>query len=299
MFLCLFATVSISIPPVNPTSSYKLLSLLRRNAIAGGVDLRILPLGDSITYGEGSSDGNGYRLALYNLLHAENDLDYIGRVKSGTMLDNDNEGYPGYPIVSVASTVKPEYPERPNIVLLMAGTNDVVLDNDRDTVYAALDKLIDQVITACPDAVVLVAEITPLLDPDREAKRLAYNSAIPGVVKRYADDRKHVAVVDMGRVTPKYINVTDRIHPNDEGYGLIAYAWYEAILAADEKGWLKVPTPGLFPSPLSQQTHKVLAEWTSASTWTPLEFVAFGVISLAVVVAVRKKVNIAFRRYRT
>ena len=298
MLLCLFATVSSSIPPVNPTSTYKLLTLLPRNAIAGGVDLRILPLGDSITFGEGSSDGNGYRLALHNLLHAENDLDYIGRVKSGTMVDNDNEGYPGYPIVSVASTMKPVYPERPNIVLLMAGTNDVILNNDRDTMYAALDKLIDQVMTACPDAVVLVAEITPLLDPKREAKRLAYNSAIPGIVKPYADDGKHVAVVDMKRITPSHINSTDGIHPNDEGYRLIAHAWYEAILAADAKGWLTVPTPGLFPNLPSQQTRKILAEWTSTSTWTLLEFLAFGLISGAVVVAARKKVYIAITRYR-
>ena len=285
--------MSSSIPSLHQTPTYEVPSLLRRNAIAGGVALRILPLGDSITYGEGSSSGNGYRLALYNLLHAENEVNYIGRVKSGTMADNANEGYRGYPIVSIADSLTSEYPERPNIVLLMAGTNDVIQGHDVNTSSAALDKLTDMVITANPNATVLVAETTPLLDPKREAGRLAYNSAILGVIKPYADSGKHIAVVDMGRITSKHINQTDGIHPNDEGYELIAYAWYEAIHTADQRGWLGVPKSSLFPS------SKALAEWTSASRWTPLEVVVYVVMSLAVVVAVRKVVNMAIRRYRT
>ncbi len=293
VILCLFATASSFTPAPDLPSTYESVSLLRRNAIAGGEELRILPLGDSITYGEGSSDGNGYRLALYNLLCLENDLDYIGRVKSGTMVDNDNEGYRGFPIVSIADTVTSKYPEQPNIVLLMAGTNDVVQRHNLSTSSAALDKLTDKVIIVYPEAVVLVAEITPLLDPKREARRLEYNSAIPGVIKKYADDGRHVAVVDMGRVTPDCINATDGIHPNDEGYGMIAYAWYEAILAAGEKGWLGGPTPSLFAS------HNTLPEWISASTWTPLEIIVYGVISLVVLATARKLVNTAIRRYRT
>ena len=293
VILCLCAIASRFTPAPDLPSTYESVSQLRRNAIAGGDELRILPLGDSITYGEGSSDGNGYQLALYNLLHRANDLNYIGRVKSGTMVDNDNEGYRGFPIVSIADAVTSQYPEQPDIVLLMAGTNDVIQRHNLSTSSAALDKLTGKVITAYPDAVVLVAEITPLLDPKREARRLEFNSAIPGVIKKYADDGRHVGVVDMGRVTPDHINATDGIHPNDEGYGLIAYAWYEAILAAGKKGWLGGPTSSLFLS------HNTLAEWISASTWTPLEIVAYGVISLVVLSTARKIVNIAIRRYRT
>lgn len=41
------------------------MSLIAR---ADGSNLRILPVGDSITVGVGSSDGNGYRLDLRNML---------------------------------------------------------------------------------------------------------------------------------------------------------------------------------------------------------------------------------------
>ena len=290
--LCLSAiALSFTQTPSLP-STLESVSLLRRNAIAAGEELRILPLGDSITYGEGSSDGNGYRLALYDLLHLENDLDYIGRIKSGTMFDNDNEGYRGYPIVSIADAVTSKYPEQPNVVLLMAGTNDVIQKHNLSTSSSALDKLLDKVINAYPDAVVLVAEITPLLDPKREARRLEFNSAIPEVVQKYADGGSHVAAVDMERVTPDCINATDGIHPNDEGYRLIAYAWFEAILAAEEKGWLGGPTPSLFLS------HNTLPEWISASAWE-LEIVVYGVISLVVLATLGKLANIAIRRYET
>lgn len=46
------------------------------SSLENGINLRILPLGDSITWGYGSTDGNGYRLDLLNLL-AGNDVQYI------------------------------------------------------------------------------------------------------------------------------------------------------------------------------------------------------------------------------
>ncbi|KAK3617285.1 hypothetical protein LTR56_025386, partial [Elasticomyces elasticus] len=60
-------------------------------ALEWGVTLRMLPLGDSITWGYLSSDGNGYRLDLENLLDG-NPVEYIGSQQSGNMADNWNEG---------------------------------------------------------------------------------------------------------------------------------------------------------------------------------------------------------------
>ena len=58
----------------------------KRTVIAGGTQLRILPLGASITVGFQSSDGNGYRLGLLNRLAGSN-VEYIGTVRAGTMTD--------------------------------------------------------------------------------------------------------------------------------------------------------------------------------------------------------------------
>lgn len=292
----LFAIASSFIPAPDLLSTYESVSLLRRDAtVVGGKELRILPLGDSITYGQGSSDGNGYRLALYDLLHPENDVDYIGRLRSGTMVDNDHEGHQGFLIGPITKLVTSKYHKPPNLVLLMAGTNDVIQKHNLSTSSAALEKLMNKVLNAYPDAVVLVAEITPFLNPEREARRLEYNSAIPGVIQKFADDGRHVAVVDMGRVTPNDISAIDRnkaidgIHPNDEGYRLIAHAWYDAILAAGKKGWLD----GLTPSPLSN--HNTVGGQISYSPRTPLVIATYGVMLLVVLSTVRKLI----RKHRT
>ncbi len=59
--------------------------------VAQGIELRIQPLGDSITYGIKSSDNNGYRLQLLNDLSGSKVV-YVGSVRNGDMADNFNEG---------------------------------------------------------------------------------------------------------------------------------------------------------------------------------------------------------------
>lgn len=81
-----------------------------------------MPLGDSITYGYLSSDGNGYRLGLQNDLSGST-LQYIGSVRAGSMADNFNEGQSGATINQIAGNAKKSLFERPNVVLVHAGTN--------------------------------------------------------------------------------------------------------------------------------------------------------------------------------
>ena len=66
-------------------------ALSERDDIAGGTELRILPLGDSITVGVQSSDGNGYRVGLEKNL-ARSKLQFVGDLRNGSMLDDYNAG---------------------------------------------------------------------------------------------------------------------------------------------------------------------------------------------------------------
>ena len=205
-------------------------------------------MGDSITWGWGSSNGNGYRLALATLITADgNNLEYIGRVNHGNMPNNENEGHSGFRIEPIGLEGKPSYSERPNVVLLMAGTNDINSNTDLVNAPKRLGTLIEEIVTACPDAAVLVATLTPLLIPEWNSKVLVFNSAITGVIGNFATAGKQVALVDMGRVTSSQINTTDSVHPTDGGYALIAAAWYDGIIEAGKKGWIQPPLPRLSP----------------------------------------------------
>ena len=61
--------------------------------VSPGKELRILPLGDSITYGIQSTDGNGYRLRLQKDLSGSKLL-FVGdpQRQGGNMANNQNAG---------------------------------------------------------------------------------------------------------------------------------------------------------------------------------------------------------------
>jgi hypothetical protein len=73
-----------------------LLSLVHRGNSAdvclgdsAGLELRILPLGASITWGLRSTDGNGYRKALRDQLRWKGfEVNMVGSRANGTMVDN-------------------------------------------------------------------------------------------------------------------------------------------------------------------------------------------------------------------
>ncbi|KAH8886503.1 integrin alpha N-terminal domain-containing protein [Thozetella sp. PMI_491] len=116
--------------------------------------LRIMPLGDSITWGVGSSDGNSYRYDLLKLLNsAGNTVNMVGSTHSGSMANNDNEGHSGYVISQIAAQTS-AYNTRPNVALLHAGTNDMNAPTDPDTAPQRLDALVSQLFTAFPDATI-------------------------------------------------------------------------------------------------------------------------------------------------
>src|SRR3954468_23529667 len=68
--------------------------------------LRIMPLGDSITWGVGSARQSGYRAALYQrLTSAGLNVDFVGSMSRGTGPDRDNEGHKGWTIGRLAAHV--------------------------------------------------------------------------------------------------------------------------------------------------------------------------------------------------
>ncbi|KAF9884548.1 hypothetical protein FE257_001493 [Aspergillus nanangensis] len=203
------------------------------------VELRILPLGDSITMGYKSSDGNGYREDLEKrLIH--NSVDFIGTQHSGDMKDNAHEGHSGALIDAIADHARDILPKRPNVVLLMAGSNDCNRRKDVDHMPDRLGDLIDEITDACPDAAVIVAQLTPIENDESEAAVKKLNSAIPGLVSDRAKKGKKVLTVNMS-ATVTTNDLKDGLHPNDHGYNLMSEVWLEGIQSASDKGWIKKP----------------------------------------------------------
>jgi hypothetical protein len=79
----------------------------------------------------------------------------------------------------------------------MAGTNDGNTGLDISTMPERLGMLIDDVVSACPDAAVIVAQLTPITSLDSQYNVGQFNDAIPGIVAARANACKHVLVVNM------------------------------------------------------------------------------------------------------
>jgi len=199
-----------------------------------------MPLGDSITFGIGSSTTSSYRAALYDkLIAAGAKVDYIGSSKSGSFAKPQHEGWSGATITQVSTMSERSINKKPNVILLMAGGNDILWAGNKPTAPNRLGELIDKLVAAAPDAVVLVATLTPL--PRVSADVDTFNNAVPGLVKARADKGKKVALVSMAAIKPT--DLKEGVHPNDGGYLKMADIWFQAIEEVAQKGWIKEPAP--------------------------------------------------------
>jgi lysophospholipase L1-like esterase len=110
---------------------------------------------------------------------------------------------------------------------MMIGTNDV--GNFTGAQMATqLGALLDKIITAAPDTLLVVAKITPVSWATSVVT--AYNNAIPGLVQSRADAGKHVALADMNTgFNSSTMLSSDNLHPNSAGYAFMAAHWYGVI----------------------------------------------------------------------
>ncbi|KAI4099030.1 MAG: hypothetical protein L6R37_006166 [Teloschistes peruensis] len=221
--------------------------LQTRDTVASGAELRILPLGDSITYGYqpdpgDGNNGNGYRLQLQKDLSGSR-MTFVGSIAwSGNMANNNNEGHPGATISQIEGYAGNSLASRPNVVLIHAGTNDLHNNEPTDPYASAPDRLrslIQKVISVCPDATILVAQIIHAGDQPTEERIATYNAQVPGVVAGIAKTHKNIAVVDFGSVTAN--DLIDGLHPRDSGYKKMGDIWFAAIRQADANGWIQAP----------------------------------------------------------
>ncbi|MEV8527298.1 MULTISPECIES: ricin-type beta-trefoil lectin domain protein [unclassified Streptomyces] len=210
-------------------------------AAAAPAGLRLMPLGDSITWGVGSPSGNSYRGFLWNRLTSEgHGLDFVGSGRNGTMSDPDNEGHSGWhidQIAGIADSVLARY--RPNVITLEIGTNDLNGGSQAEPAAERLHALIDQITADAPDATVLVGTVIVSTSSTEEATRPAFNAKLPGIVQAEQAAGKHVRLVDMSALTTA--DLSDPLHPNDSGYTKMADAFNAGVQAADAAGWIKPP----------------------------------------------------------
>lgn len=187
--------------------------------------VRIMPLGDSITYGVHSSDGGGYRVYLWNMLQQMGfPVTFVGSKQAGPANSpRANEGHSRAMIKYIQAHIVfwLNY-FHPDIILLTIGTNDMGSPLDRPLAVERLTNLLTTIATVAPHTSVLVATIPPLCHFEKYVRE--YNNAIPAIVARLQARGDMISWVDVHAAVPMS-ELFDCVHPDDAGYRAMAEAW--------------------------------------------------------------------------
>lgn len=225
---------------------------------------RLLTLGDSITLGVTSraDDKNrtaipgGYRRVLWNkLVNAGLAVDFVGSETDGTSAnpawqwtnggDKNNQGMAGWTIEKITANIANYLKrEKPDIITLMIGTNNLFGEVSGASLLGKLRNLIDQITQIAPQTKLLVASIPPVYSDfdrfataDQRTRQMQaltdYNNGMPSLVQEFATAGKQVHFVDMRSLTLSDLaprTDDNGLHPSMAGYDKIGTLWYDALL---------------------------------------------------------------------
>ncbi|KAF5626377.1 acetylxylan esterase [Fusarium sp. NRRL 25303] len=219
-------------------------------AVQDGVKLRILSVGDSITVGFGKrTDGNGYRKRLGHDLR-ENEVVWAGTEKTmGDMKDGHFAAWSGKTVQYINDHIDPSLEQRPNLILIHAGTNDMNSNrhistdgNHPQDTTNRLRSLVEKMMSKCPDATIIIGMIADVCDNEwyhfqRERTKI-YRDHIAKLAAELRANGSHVLAADFGPFDDALLN--DCVHPTSKGYEILGHWWYDFIHQIPE-GWIKDP----------------------------------------------------------
>ncbi len=184
-------------------------------ASAAPPPIRILPLGDSITYGYPVP--GGYRLPLYQLLtNAGYSVDFTGtQTDNGApgLPDPDHEGHPGWTIRGI-NAIAPDVlasTDDPDVILLLIGVNDYNQNDDIANAHTRLQGPANLLATT--------------LEPQDAEIQTTFNPFVPMIASNEQALGRQVYFDDL-RSALTTNDLADGLHPNQIGYNKMATNWF-------------------------------------------------------------------------
>ena len=241
-------------------------------------DLRIMPVGDSITAGSTNAVGPQatYRMFLYDHLLASGlaagtDLDFVGPydthpstrydyLRQGEW-DHDSLSASGWRTTDALREIGPAVSTHdPEVLLILLGINDLRAGTDPAVVSDRMDQILFRARAERPDIKVLMAEIPPttLFWGENAARIESYNALLRGLASTRTTTASPVQTVDMYTDFDPDVHHYDGLHPNATGEELIASRWADALHTSfgigdpwdpDAAGPGPDPTPDPGPGP--------------------------------------------------
>ncbi|MCR4796029.1 MAG: acetylxylan esterase [Ruminococcus sp.] len=278
-------------------STLSLFPSTPKQAVFAADTIKIMPLGDSITYG--MADEGGYRKYLSYFLQQNgySNVDLVGPEGKDSAsfnyngqkvnYDDNHAGYSGYTITNlqggwfgqlngILETMQGgDYIKKysPDIILLQIGTNDVSnghLDGSEERLHTLLDYLKEKMPS---DGKIFLTTIPDLGNTgwggNSNGDIAKYNELIKKVANDYSS--KNVIYADIHSVIDASKDLADGVHPNAGGYEKMGKYWFEKI-----ESYLKSPdisqssetTP---PTPVNNDPEFIYGDLDGDKTITSLD----------------------------
>ncbi|KAI6753878.1 hypothetical protein HG530_013054 [Fusarium avenaceum] len=202
---------------------------------SSNIALRLMPLGGSVTYGVGSSDGNGYRKFLQDMLLINGyQVRFVGSRKSGSMENNDNEGWRGYRLDQIAARARNSVATLgPDVFTINAGSNDCLQDYQLDTFGKRMGDTLDYLWQESPRSTIILSTLLVNANKQVNSRVVRVNSQIRDLIESKAAEKKRIVLADMYSTQgPELHDLVDGTHPHDAGYKKMAEIWFNAIQEA-------------------------------------------------------------------
>ena len=219
--------------------------------------VKIMPLGDSITYG--MADEGGYRKFLSYFLTEKgySNIDFVGPEGSSSAsftyngkqvsYDDNHAGYSGYSITDlqggwsgklngILETVKKgDYIRKysPDIILLQIGTNDIAngfLDGSEERLHQLLDYLTENMPSGGTIFLTTIPDLgSTMFGGDVNGNIAEYNALVKKVAGEYKAKGKNIEFADIHSVISGSSDLADGVHPNSGGYEKMAKYWADTL----------------------------------------------------------------------
>ncbi|WNI14502.1 SGNH/GDSL hydrolase family protein [Actinacidiphila sp. ITFR-21] len=216
--------------------------------------VRVMPLGDSITWGQGSTGDAGYRKPLWRLVAGQSRyaVRFVGSERNGDLPEPANEGHRGWTIGQVRGRVDGWLAvSRPDVVLLHLGINDLRHNVDVARAPDRLAELVDRIYADRPGVSVVYMGLLPVASHQRTPLTTRLRAEVAAFDRRAA--ALQAAERRRGRafwyVTPPDLTVaemSDGVHPDDAGYRRMAEAFFPVLGKAVAE---RMSRPAPSPSP--------------------------------------------------
>ncbi len=243
--------------------------------------VRIMPIGDSITQGNGGW-GPTYRYYLWHhLLDAGYSVDFVGSqiAPSGGSyplpnFDQDHEGHNGWRTDQATASLSAWMTASlPDILLVHLGHNDLIQGETVGQVIADLGALIDTARAANPAIKVVIARNIPCHTSSnfcRELELAVLFDEIPGLVASKTTTASPIIHVDMRTDFSTTADLIDGLHPNASGDAKLALRWFNGLMTLLPVTATATVTSTASPTVVPTHTATATPAPTQTATPTPI-----------------------------